>query len=71
VPREALGNSSGRRHHVDIGVPFVASGEGDQRAVGRKARTGLDPGMNGQAPDIRSIEVSKPQVAGIGEGDAV
>src|SRR4029079_9969369 len=56
---------------VDVGVPLVAPGEGDELPVRRELRRRLYAGMRGEPPHAAAVEVRDPEVVGVREGDAV
>ncbi len=56
------------RDDVDVTVPFVLSGEGDQRAVGRERRI-ADTLAARQAADVLPVGSGHPQIAGVDKGD--
>ena len=58
-------------HHVDLFIAVVLAGEGDPLAIGRELREQLDAGMRGQARGGAARRVDHPQIAAVGEDDAV
>ena len=71
VPGQALGNASSGRDDIDVRVAVVLAAEGDERPVGGKGRQHFDADVGGQPPDVPALEVGRPEVIGIDEGDAV
>ena len=68
VVGEPPGHPALRVDHVDVGIALVTAGEGNEPAVGREARTGLDAGVRRQAADARPVARGHPEVVGVGEG---
>ncbi|OQB53033.1 MAG: hypothetical protein BWX98_02444 [Candidatus Aminicenantes bacterium ADurb.Bin147] len=70
VPGQPPGHAAGGRDDVDIGVAVILGAEGDQPAVGRERRIEFDAQVGRQPPDVFPVEVGRPEVIGVMEGDA-
>ncbi|OQB54797.1 MAG: hypothetical protein BWX98_02219 [Candidatus Aminicenantes bacterium ADurb.Bin147] len=70
VPGQPPGHAAGGRDDVDVGVAVVLGAEGDQSAVGRERRIGFDAQVGRQPPDVFSVEIGRPEVIGVMEGEA-
>jgi hypothetical protein len=71
IEGQLLGLAAIRGHDVDLLIAVVLAGEGDPLAVGRELREQLDAGVRGQARGRAAGRVHQPQVAAVGERDAV
>src|SRR5260370_34188397 len=71
VEGDLAGNAAGGWHDVDLLVAVVLTGEGDPFAVGREFREQLDARVGGQARGCAAGDWRGPEIAAVGEGDAV
>lgn len=55
---------------VDVQVPIPIAGEGDPPPIGRETWIDIPRGMDGEAPNIVTILVRRPDVPQVGEDDA-
>jgi hypothetical protein len=69
MPGEATGHASGGRNREDVGVPVILGAESDEGPVRRERRIGLETHIRRQPADVFSVEVGRPKIAGILEGD--
>jgi hypothetical protein len=58
--REPPGRAALGGDDVDVLVPVVLAGEGDQDAVGREERRGLDPDVRGEPLRLAARAVDGP-----------
>ncbi len=66
---EPFRHAPSRGDHVDVEVPFVFAGEGNQAPIGRKDRIALESDSRREAPRVATRAIDRPQIAGIGERD--
>ena len=66
---QPAGDAPGRRDDIDVRVPVVLPGEGDERAVGGEGRQALEADAGRQPRGRASVAPDEPEVAGVGEDD--
>ena len=66
---QPAGDAPGRRDDVDVRVPVVLPGEGDERAVGGEGRQALEADAGRQPRCRAAVAPDEPEVAGVGEND--
>ena len=71
IERQLLRGAAPRRHHVDLLVAVVLAGEGDLAPVGREPREEFAARVRRQPHCGATGDRGRPQVAGVGEDDAV
>ncbi len=71
MPGQPPGDPALRRDHVDVGVPVVAAGEGDEPPVGREMRARLDAGMRREPLHAAAVQARDPEVVRVGESDPI
>src|ERR1039458_4199028 len=71
IEGQLLGLAAIRGHDVDLLIAVVLAGERDPLAIGRELREQLDAGVRGESRGRAACRVDQPEVAAVGEYDAV